>query len=147
MRLSKKAEYALRALAAISRPPARSWSIQELAAQEKMPIKFLEQILLTLRHAGLLHSKRGVGGGYTLVRKPEQIRVGEIIAIFDGPFAPVPCAVEKPLEPCSCPDPHTCPLRKLMTQLRKEISELFDQRTIEDLVRLAPDGASLAFDI
>src|ERR1700728_4410704 len=64
MRISKKAEYALRALAAIARQP-KCWQIQELSGRENIPIKFLEQILLALRHAGLLASKRGVGGGYT----------------------------------------------------------------------------------
>jgi Rrf2 family protein len=83
MRLSKKAEYGLRALVAIARQPRRSWSIQELAAQERIPIKFLEQILLGLRHAGVLSSKRGVGGGYTLVRPAEEIRLGDVIAVFD----------------------------------------------------------------
>src|SRR5215207_3436449 len=111
MRLSKKAEYGLRALVAIARQPRRSWSIQELAAQERIPIKFLEQILLSLRHAGILSSKRGVGGGYTLVRAAEEIRLGDVITVFDGPLAPIPCSVSKPTEPCTCPDPAICPVR------------------------------------
>ena len=64
MRLSRKAEYALRALTAIARQPRKSWPIQELATRERIPIKFLEQILLALRRAGFLASKRGVGGGW-----------------------------------------------------------------------------------
>ena len=147
MRLSKKAEYGLRALVAIGRHPSKSWSIQELAAQERIPIKFLEQILLTLRHAGILNSKRGVGGGYTLVRRPDQIHLGQVIAIFDGPLAPVPCSVEKPTEPCTCPDPVTCPVRMAMTRVRKEMAALLDERTIDDLVRMSPGPASLAFEI
>ena len=99
MRISKKAEYALRALVAISRHPGKSWSIQELATGEKIPIKFLEQILLSLRRAGILASKRGVGGGYTLLRNPADVSLGEVITIFDGPTAPVACAAEKPCEP------------------------------------------------
>src|SRR6266446_3398382 len=115
MRISKKAEYALRALVAMARPPARSWSIHELAGGERIPIKFLEQILLALRRAGILNSKRGVGGGYTLVRAPDDISVGKVIAIFDGPLAPIPCAAERPTERCTCPDPRACPLRLVMT--------------------------------
>ena len=147
MRLSKKAEYGLRALVAIARQPRRSWSIQELAGQERIPIKFLEQILLGLRHAGILSSKRGVGGGYTLVRAAEEIRLGDVIAVFDGPLAPVPCSVEKPTEPCTCPDPRICPVRLTMTQVRKQIASVLGDRTIEDMVRLAPGPAPMAFDI
>ena len=99
MRISKKAEYALRALVAIARQP-RSWAIQELSAQEKIPIKFLEQILLALRHAGLLSSKRGVGGGYTLLRAPGEITLLEVLRILDGPIALVPCAAEQPKQEC-----------------------------------------------
>src|SRR5688572_22059717 len=119
MRISKKAEYALRALVAFAQEP-RAWSIQELSTREKIPIKFLEQILLTLRHAGILQSKRGVGGGYTLVRPAEGIRLGEVIAIFDGTLAPVPCSVDKPTEPCTCPEPMACPVRLTMIKVRKE---------------------------
>ena len=147
MRLSKKAEYGLRALVAIAREPKRSWSIQELAAQERIPIKFLEQILLGLRHAGVLSSKRGVGGGYTLVRPADQIRLGDVISVFDGPLAPVPCSVEKPVEHCTCPDPRTCPVRLTMTQVRQEIASVLGDRTIEDMVRLAPGPAPMAFEI
>ena len=147
MRLSRKAEYALRALTAIARQPRKSWPIQELATRERIPIKFLEQILLALRRAGFLASKRGVGGGCTLIRPAEEIRVGEVIAIFDGPLAPVPCSLEKPSAPCSCPDPRTCPLRKMMTALRLDITALLDARTIEDLLKLSPGDSPLAFEI
>jgi Rrf2 family transcriptional regulator, cysteine metabolism repressor len=146
MRISKKAEYALRALGVIARQRTKSWSIQELSDLERIPLKFLEQILLTLRHAGILASKRGVRGGYTLVRMPETIRLGEVIALFDGPLAPVPCAGEKPAQPCTCPDPRTCPLRQMMTGIRNEMAAMLESRTIEDLARLAP-ATSLAFEI
>jgi Rrf2 family protein len=147
MRISKKAEYALRALVAICREPAKSWSITELARRERIPVKFLEQILLSLRHAGILASKRGVGGGYTLVRAADGISVGTVIGIFDGPLAPVPCAAEKPAEACSCPEPRTCPIRLMMIGIRREMTATFDGRTIEDMLRLAPGAGTLAFDI
>ncbi len=147
MRISKKAEYALRALTAIARERTKSWSIQELAEQERIPLKFLEQILLTLRHAGILASKRGVKGGYTLVQAPEKIRMGEVIALFDGPLSPIACTSDKPAQVCTCPDPRTCPLRQMMTGIRNELSALLESRTIEDMVKLAPATTSLAFDI
>lgn len=146
MRISKKAEYALRALVAIGRQP-RSWSIHELSAQEKIPIKFLEQILLALRHAGLLASKRGVGGGYTLLRAPAEITLREVLRILDGPVAPVPCAAEQPTERCTCPNPKTCPLRLMMIDLRGDITRLLEARTIEDMMRLSPNADALAFEI
>ena len=147
MRISKKAEYALRALVAMARPPARTWSIHELAAGECIPIKFLEQILLALRRGGVLNSKRGVGGGYTLVRPPDEVRLGEVVAIFDGALAPIPCAAERPGERCSCPDPRTCPLRMMMTGVRKEIAALMDSKTIEDMVKLGAGAQAMAFEI
>src|SRR5438093_11654287 len=106
MRISKKAEYALRALVAIARL-RRSAQVHELSRQENIPVKFLEQILLALKNAGILTSKRGVGGGYALRVGPSRITVGEVIRLMDGPLAPVPCAASQPDETCTCPDPRT----------------------------------------
>ena len=132
MRLSKKTEYALRALFAIARAfpnDKAAQRIEQLSKQENIPVKFLEQILLTLRHAGLLSSKRGVGGGYRLARPPAEITVGEVIRTLDGPLTPLPCAVNvqetdaerqagavpRRRDPrCTCPDERTCPVRVLM---------------------------------
>jgi Rrf2 family protein len=146
MRISKKSEYALRSLLVFARNP-RSYQIQELSRMEKIPIKFLEQILLTLRHAGLLDSKRGVGGGYVMRVPANQITVGKVIQIMDGPLSPVPCAAVNPSEQCTCPDPRTCALRLFMTQVREKLSTILEERTIEDLMRMGPDAAGLAFDI
>ena len=137
MRISRKAEYALRALVALGREP-RVWGIQELSERENIPVKFLEQILLTLRHAGLLTSKRGVGGGYALHRAAAEIAVADVIQTCDGPLAPVPCAAERPTEKCSCPDPRTCAVRLLMTSVRKDLAAMLGGKTIDDLLRLAP---------
>lgn len=124
----------------------RSWNIQELSTQESIPVKFLEQILLALRHSGYLTAKRGVGGGYTLRFDPAQIKVGDIIRTMDGPIAPVPCAAAQPTENCTCPNPETCPLRLLMVEVRTMISEKLDNRTIHDLLQSSLDHV-LAFDI
>jgi len=101
MRISRKSEYALRALIAMARA-RRSWQIAELSAQEKIPVKFLEQILLVLRRGGLLTSKRGVGGGYSLATPPARITVGQIVTLMDGAIAPVPCAIDPTGRACSC---------------------------------------------
>ena len=146
MRISKKSEYALRSLLVFARHP-RSYQIQELSRMENIPIKFLEQILLTLRHAGYLDSKRGVGGGYVMRVPANQITVGKVIQAMDGPLAPVPCAAVNASEQCTCPDPRTCSLRIFMTQIREQLSALLEERTIEDLMHLGPGAAGLAFDI
>lgn len=146
MRISRKSEYALRALVSLARE-RRSWGIQELSERENIPVKFLEQILLALRHAGLLTSKRGVGGGYTLIRDADEITVAEIVRTFDGPLAPVPCAAERPTEKCTCPDPRTCPLRLLMTDLRVDLAAALESKSIGDMLRRAPGANTLAFEI
>src|SRR3954462_13099240 len=99
----------------------KSWQIQELSQRENIPVKFLEQILLALRHAGMLSSKRGVGGGYVLRKAAAEITVGEVIRPFDGPVARVPCAAEVPGEPCTCPDRLRCPVRLFLTTVRSDL--------------------------
>jgi Rrf2 family protein len=146
MHISKKAEYALRALVVMARD-RRTFQIQELSKAENIPVKFLEQILLALRHAGILTSKRGVGGGYVLRNDPSKITVSEVVTVLDGPLAPVPCAAARPSEPCSCPDPQTCAVRLFMTELREKLSALLGDATIEDLARLGAGSDSLAFEI
>jgi len=146
MRISKKSEYALRALLVFARNP-RSYQIHELSERENIPVKFLEQILLALRHGGLLNSKRGVGGGYSLRANPGRITVGEVIRIMDGPVAPVSCAAENPQEKCTCPDPRTCALRLFMISVREGIGGMLDGCTLEELARLGSDQGGLAFEI
>ena len=152
MRLSKKTEYALRALFAIARasngPSPGSWRIEQVSRQENIPVKFLEQILLSLRHAGLLASKRGVGGGYRLARPATEITVGEVIRALDGPLTPLPCASPQARrERCTCPDERTCPVRILMTEVQRQLESLFDGRTLAAVLEQTPRPAALSFEI
>ena len=71
----------------------------------------------------------------------------EVIRALDGPLAPVPCAAERPTEPCTCPDPRTCPVRLLMEKLRQDLTDWLDARSLEDLARLGASAAGLAFEI
>lgn len=146
MRISKKSEYALRALIAIA-GRGTSFQIQELSKQENIPVKFLEQILLALRHGGLLASKRGVGGGYSLRVRPSEIPVSQVIAIMDGPLAPVPCAAARPVEKCTCPNPANCAVRLFMTGVREELGSMLEKCSVEDLLRLSRQQDALAFEI
>jgi Rrf2 family protein len=148
MRISRRAEYALRALLLIAKDQnERIHQIQELSERGNIPVKFLEQILLHLRNEGLLTSKRGVGGGYSLRKRPSDIVVLDIVELLDGPIAPLPCALERPGEPCGCPDPIRCPLRPLMRQTRETIRDLFSSKTVQDLLDESHGEHALAFEI
>lgn len=149
MRISRKAEYALRALLLIAKdPPEKTHQIQEVSERGNIPVKFLEQILLTLRNEGLLTSKRGVGGGYTLRKRPSEMVVLDIIETLDGPIAPLPCALERSaVDACGCRDPVHCPLRPLMRQARDQLRDLFGNKTIQDLLDEARGEHVLAFEI
>ena len=153
MRFSRKTEYALRALFAIARASQKDGGggacrIEQISREENIPIKFLEQILLSLRHAGLLASKRGVGGGYRLARLPKEISIGEVVRTLDGPLAPMPCtSPEQRRERCTCPDERICPVRVLMMDIQKQLEGLFDDRTLEDVLRRVPQAGALSFEI
>ena len=107
--------------------------IREISQHEQIPAKFLEQILLSLKNAGLLHSKMGVGGGYHLAKPPGEITFGQIVRILDGPLAPVKCVSQMAYEPCGCPDEETCGLRLVMSDVRNAIANLLDGTSLADV--------------
>lgn len=135
--LSKKAKYALKALIALTRADdGEPMRIADLARQERIPAKFLEAILLDLRKAGLLESKRGKGGGYRLVRDPRAVYVGQIVRLFDGPLAPVPCASQTAYLRCAdCPDEAACAVRLAMKDVRDATARILDQTSLSTLAR------------
>ncbi len=100
-----------------------------------IPAKFLEQILLTLKNAGMLHSKMGVGGGYHLAKAASEISLGHIIRVLDGPLAPVKCVSRMAYEPCGCPDEDTCGLRLAMGDVRNSIADILDGTSLEDVTK------------
>ena len=109
--------------------------IREISQQEQIPAKFLEQILLALKNAGLLHSKMGVGGGYHLAKPPSEISLGSIVRVLDGPLAPVKCVSQMAYEPCGCPDEETCGLRLVMGDVRNAIANLLDGTSLADVTQ------------
>ena len=136
MRLSKRSEYGIRALINIaSREEHEMTRIKEIADEEKISVKFLEQILLTLKNTGVLQSKPGRGGGYYLGKPAKNISLGQIIRILDGPLAPIRCVSETAYEPCGCPDEDNCGLRLVMFDVRNAIADLLDNTTLADVVR------------
>ncbi len=137
MRLSKRGEYGLRAMIMLATPGPdghqQTIQIREISQHEQIPAKFLEQILLALKNAGLLHSKMGVGGGYHLSKPAKEISLGAIIRVLDGPLAPVKCVSQMAYEPCGCPDEETCGLRLVMGDVRQALSDLLDGTSLADV--------------
>jgi Rrf2 family protein len=135
MKLSKRGEYGLKAmidLASQDEPTAVS-QIKDIAARQQIPVKFLEQILLTLKNAGLLRSRAGVGGGYSLARMPADITLGQVVRTLDGPLAPIPCVSQMAYERCVCDDESTCGLRLAMLDVRNAIAGILDKTTLADV--------------
>jgi Rrf2 family protein len=140
MRLSKRGEYGLRAMIALAEPAEKSnapqmMHIREISQREQISPKFLEQILLTLKNAGMLHSKMGVGGGYYLSRPATEITLGQIFRVLDGPVAPVKCVSQMAYEPCGCPDEQTCGLRLAMGDVRNDIAAILDNTSLADVTK------------
>jgi len=139
MNLSKRSEYALRALIdlgiaqELGRPLLQ---VRELAVKEKLPIKFLEQIFMQLKAAGYIESHRGKLGGYSLARPMDGIKFGEVIRLIDGPLAPIRCVSQTSYERCTCPDEAHCGLRMLMLDVRNAISRILDRYSLADIVEI-----------
>lgn len=153
MRLTKRGEYALRALIdlgmahELGRPMLQ---IAEIATKQNIPIKFLEAILVQLKEAGYLDSKRGQQGGYFLARPMDAITIGDVVRKLDGPLAPIPCVSVSAYERCSCPDEAHCGLRILMLDVRNAIANILDRYTLAQIVevtlrKLRRDGVPLPF--
>src|SRR5690348_16470104 len=140
MRLSKRGEYGLRAMITLAEStsqgdPSVMMQIKEISQREQISPKFLEQILLTLKNAGFLHSKMGVGGGYYLARPASEITLGQIFRVLDGPVAPIKCVSQMAYEPCGCPDEKTCGLRLAMSDVRNAIADLLDNTSLADITK------------
>jgi Rrf2 family protein len=135
--LSKKAKYAVKALLALAEQDSgEPMRIADLARQEQLPKKFLEAILLSLKNHGLLQSRKGQGGGYLLARDPRQIYLGQIVRMFDGPLAPVPCASQTAYVRCDdCQDEASCGVRLAMKEVRDATARILDHLSLATLVR------------
>ena len=138
MRLSKRGEYGLRALInlADNADPDQPYplvQIKDISERENIPAKYLEQILLALKNAGLLQSKMGFGGGYYLAKPASEITLGQIVRILDGPLAPIRCVSQMAYEPCDCPDERTCGLRMVMGDVRNAIANILDHTSLADV--------------
>jgi Rrf2 family protein len=153
MKLSKKGEYALRSLInlGIAAEVGRSLvQVSELAENEQLPVKFLEQILQALKEAGFVESARGKFGGYRLAKPAGKITIGSVVRLIDGPLAPIGCVSQTAYEKCTCPDEEHCGLRMLMLDVRNAIAGILDRYTLADVVevtlrKLRRNGLPLPF--
>ena len=153
MKLSKKGEYAIRSLInlGIAAEVGRSLvQVAELADNEQLPVKFLEQIMQALKEAKFVESQRGKFGGYRLAKPARQITIGEVVRLIDGPLAPIGCVSQTAYEKCTCPDEAHCGLRMLMLDVRNAIAGILDRYTLADVVevtlrKLRRDNVPLPF--
>jgi Rrf2 family protein len=134
--LTAKGKYGLKALVHLaSLSPGQSMQCQEIAQANNVPKKFLDAILADLRTAGIVYSKKGPGGGYTLARAPSDIKVGQVIRALDGPLAPIACASRTAYQPCrDCKDVKSCPVRLAMTRARDAMAEILDKMSVADML-------------
>lgn len=131
--LSRKAQYALRALYGLGADEAHGQEltvVATLAKREKIPRKFLETILLDLKNAGILRSRKGKGGGYGLLKAPHQITLGQVIRLMDGPLTPLPCVNDPRVRCEECTDHATCGTRRVMGRVRDAVAAILDTTTI-----------------
>ncbi|MDR1192390.1 MAG: Rrf2 family transcriptional regulator [Verrucomicrobiales bacterium] len=134
--ISMQAKYSIRALLYLAKHRgAKPVTTKDIAQSEAIPRKFLEAILVDLRNAGLVKSRLGKAGGYTLERRPDTITLSTVLRLVDGPIAQVPCVSQLAYAPCpDCPGEHICVLRTVMKQVRDSTAKILDHTTFQDLL-------------
>ena len=148
--LSSKAKYGLKAMVYLARHEGLGpVLIADIAEAERIPKKFLDAILLEMKNDGLLSSKKGKGGGYTLAKPAVRIMVGDIVRLLDGPLAPVPCVSRTAYRRCEdCADETACAIRAVMQDVRDAIAAILDNTTLADMInRRGRPEAVLMYDI
>lgn len=134
MRVSTRGEYGMRAMVTLARHyGAGPLSIAEMARESSVPPAYLEQLIAPLRRAGIVESKRGAHGGYVLSRAPQEIKVGDVFRVMEGPIAPMDC-VSEDLAEQTCPLIDGCETRPVWMRLRDSIVDAIDSQTLADLV-------------
>jgi Rrf2 family protein len=144
--LTQKTRYAMLALTRLAKEYDKgTLMINEIAESEKVPKRFLETILLELKKSGYLGSKLGKNGGYYIIKKPEDVNLLEIIRLFEGAIALLPCISEKYYTPCEhCKDEETCSIRNTFKDIRKYTFRKLGRTTLADLARSVNPAESLA---
>jgi Rrf2 family protein len=143
--LSKKCKYAIHALVYLAeRYDQGPVHIQDIAEDQRIPKKFLEAILLELKNAKILGSKKGKGGGYYMYRKPEDVNLIEIIRLMDGAIAMLPCVSLNYYEPCEeCVNEHLCGIRDAFIGVRDETLRVLSEHTLARIVSIKAEKQRL----
>lgn len=138
--ISQKSKYALRALRSLARMhPETPLPISVIANRENIPKKFLEQILLELKRAGFVASRRGQRGGYLLLKRPDEITFGDILRTTDGPLVPVACLANG--GHCrDCRDKKQCAVRRVFARIAFVYGEILNNTTLADIVDAPSEG-------
>ncbi|CAN5707276.1 Rrf2 family transcriptional regulator [soil metagenome] len=135
MKVSTRGEYGVRAMVALAKSYGDGpMSISAVARESSVPYAYLEQLIVPLRRAGLVESKRGAQGGYVLSRPPDMMRVGEIYRVMEGPVAPMDCVSEDESEQ-TCPLIDNCETRPVWLKVRDSIVDAIDSMTLGDLIK------------
>lgn len=138
--LTKKGKYGLKALVYLAQIPSGELAlVNDIATANNIPKKFLDAILGELRNAGFVNSRKGKGGGYRLARTPDEINVGQVIRVLDGPLAPISCASRTRYERCDDCDEVTCQVRQVMLEVRQAIADVLDHRTLAEMRDMGRD--------
>ena len=133
MRLSRRSEYGLRALVDLVRHDGSGpVALATLAQRNNLPTKFLEQIMATLKHGGIVRTTLGSHGGYEMTADASAVTIGRVVRLLDGALAPLPCVSLRYYGRCSCPDEATCPLRDVMIDVRDAMLEILDKETLAE---------------
>jgi len=134
--ITKKSKYAIKALLYLAKQSDKEpVLIEKISTDEHIPKKFLEAILLDLRKAGYLGSRKGKGGGYYLIKSPDQINMADVMRLFDGAIALVPCVAHKYYEPCEeCIDEITCPIREVFRVIREQTVATLKDNSFTELI-------------
>jgi len=134
--LSRKTKYGLKALSFLAKQELnRPIQISIISEAENISQKFLESILLSMRKAGFLGSKKGKGGGYYLLKDTKDISISAVYRILEGPIAMVPCVSLNFYEKChDCPDEASCNVHRLMVQVRDNTLSILENTTLQDFI-------------
>ena len=137
--LSKKAKYAINALVYLAQQPLdQPIQISVIAEHENISRKFLETILLDLRNAGIVNSKKGKAGGYHMLQAPEDVNMADVMRIFDGPIALLPCVAHKYYQKCNeCKDEANCGIRDIFADVRRETVRMLKEATLAEIIKRA----------
>lgn len=138
--ISQRARYALKALLALAREgQGASLQAREISVTQSIPQAFLEQILLDLKRAGIVGSRRGRDGGYTIVMDPSAVSFGQVLRIVDGPVAPLPCLSRTAYRQCrDCTDEENCDLRRVFARAYAAQVHVLESTSIADALKFPP---------